>query len=125
MKLNIEREIYIVDCDTEDVFELVEILDYEDNELTSLFRCKDVKVDGYLDVCDVDVSGYADITLKAVIDFDTNELTDYSLHAVNVDRFNIIDKVELNELIAMLEIDYSRSDGFAVLDVEFKDRLCI
>lgn len=29
MKLNIEREIYIIDYDTEDVFELVEILDYD------------------------------------------------------------------------------------------------
>lgn len=125
MKLNIEREIHVIDYDTEEVFELVEILGYEDNELTALFRCKDVKVDGYLDVCDVDVSGYADITLKAVIDFDNNELTDYSLHTVNVGRFNIIDKAELDELIAMLEIDYSRSDGFTVLDVEFKDRLCI
>lgn len=81
-------------------------------------------------MCDVDVSGYADITLKAVIDFDTHDfdthdIVDYSLHAVNVDRFNIIDKAELDELIAMLEIDYSRSDGFAMLDVEFKDRLCI
>ena len=117
MKLNVEREIYIIDFDTEEVFELVEILGYEDNELTALFRCKDVKVDGYLDVSDVDVSGYADITLKAVID--------YSLHAVNVDRLNIIDKAELGETIDMLEIDYSRSDGFTVLDVEFKDRLCI
>ena len=125
MKLNIEREIYIIDFDTEEVFELVEILGYEDNELTALFRCKNVKVDGYLDVSDVDVSGYADITLKAVIDFDDNELVDYSLHAVNVDRLNIIDKAELGETIDMLEIDYSRSDGFTVLDVEFKDRLCI
>lgn len=69
MKLNIEREIYIVDYDTEDVFELVEILDYDylNKILTALFRCKDIKIEErYLEECDVSVSNcYADITLKA------------------------------------------------------------
>lgn len=130
MKLNIEREIYIVDCDTEDIFELVEILDYKDNELTALFRCKNLKTqEYYLEECDIEVSGYGvDITLKAEIDFeDTPELVDYSVYKLNIDDVSAaVDSDEVfDELASVIEENYSRSDGFVVLDVEFKGRLCM
>ena len=127
MDLNIEREIYIIDCDTEEVFELVEILGYEDNELTALFRCKDIKIEErYLEECDVSISNcYADITLKAEIDFeDTPQLVDYSVYKLNVDVFDNDSEAVINELTYELEEDYA-SLGCIVLEVEFKDRLCI
>ena len=129
MKLNIEREIYIVDCDTEDVFELVEILDYDylNKILTALFRCKDIKIEErYLEEYDVSVSNCnADITLKAEIDFeDIPQLVDYSVYKLNVDVFDNDSEAVINELTYELEEDYA-SLGCVVLEVGFKDRLCI
>lgn len=132
MKLNIEREIYIVDYDTEDVFELVEILDYDylNKILTALFRCENLRTqEYYLEECDIEVAGYGvDITLKAEIDFeDTPELVDYSVYKLNIyDVSAAVDSDEvIDELASVIEEDYSRSGCFTVLEVEFKDRLCI
>lgn len=132
MKLNIEREIYIIDCDTEDTFKLIEICDYDTSNkiLTALFRCENLQTqEYYLEECDIEVSGYGvDITLKAEIDFeDTPELVDYSVYKLNIsDVSAAVDSDEVfDELASVIEEDYSRSGDFTVLEVEFKDRLCM
>lgn len=132
MKLNIEREIYIIDCDTEDTFKLIEICDYDTSNkiLTALFRCENLRTqEYYLEECDIEVAGYGvDITLKAEIDFeDTPELVDYSVYKLNISDISAaVDSDEVfDELASVIEEDYSRSGDFTVLEVEFKDRLCM
>jgi hypothetical protein len=132
VKLNIEREIYIIDCDTEDTFKLIEICDYDTSNkiLTALFRCENLRTqEYYLEECDIEVAGYGvDITLKAEIDFeDTPELVDYSVYKLNISDISAaVDSDEVfDELASVIEEDYSRSGDFTVLEVEFKDRLCM